>query len=1466
MCKAILSGSLRVAARLAVVVALLSATLQEPRHGSAAAAALQVVSTTPPAGSMEVPASGFISITFDRPVVTLGDVGVAGAHAPATIAPPVAGQGRWINTSIWSYQVPKGLAPATQYLVATKPGLTATDGSQLVEPYSFGFSTLRPGVLSTVPVNGTAFALPRDAVQVVFNQPVQHASAEAGFTLLANRARVPGRFAWNGPVLATQPDGSEAVVPRQQASGGSSQTPPLARDTIMTFHPARALPLGARAEAIEGPGVRSTAGPLPMTQTYVWQYSVAGPLSVVDTTPFPGATGVDTSNGIRIRLSAPIDQALAHKAVHIIPKVDYASVYTDQTGTALIVNADFLPSVTYRIVIDPARIGIAGQSLPRRYTMSFTTQPAPPSITLVSQGPVAAYDAYRSASIYARVVNLPSILLSLYHLNGGQFQSLLSSSPSNWHGEPPAGLRPLAIWQVPSQAALSKANLVKQPLMVGGRPLAPGYYLVDAWNPANQFTPADHLLVLITRTSVTLKVGQHQVFVWATDLRTGKPVRGESVRVLADKSSVLATGRTDRTGVFQATVKVLRSNDSVLQHAVLAELTRSGDVAACSLDWNNGVSPWDFNLRFTTYLQPVRMHLTTERPIYRPGQPVYFKGIARQDNDGRYSTPPAGKPVKVTVRDARYLVVYQGWLSLDRFGGFSGKVLLGTGASLGTYYMAAVLGNSSTAASFEVAAYEAPTYALSVISDRGANADYVQGEKIGVQVRARYYFGAPVAQASVAWNLTRNSFYFSSALFPDYSFGDYDWVDSSQQSSGGQRVTQGAGMTYANGDFHFAVPASIKGNATSQQFTLEAIVTGPDNQQVAQQAQVAVHKSAVYVGLKPAGYVLTAGKATSIRLVAVADDDSRTVSAVPITVKLYKRVWMSRYVRDSSGFYYWQSTHKDTLVATYLTRSGRSGTASVLVRPNTGGEYVVVATASDSARRPSVARLSLWCASAGAPYVAWQPPNNDRIRLVPDKQSYKPGNVAHILVTAPLAGVTALVTVERGGVLSHQVLTLRTNSSTVSVPIVGLYAPDVYVSVTLVKGPGADTNLPEWKLGYVTLPVDISSQKLHVSIHAYPPKAKPGQKVTFAIHTLNALGRGVRAELAVALVDKAVLALASSSNPTLLDTFYRERDLGVESAGSLTQYIDRLNLDQQLGTKGGGGGGAGEGPAPRAKFPDTAYWNPSVVTDAHGNASVTVVLPDNLTTWTFSAIGSTASTQLGESSLDLISSKDLLLEPALPRFLTLGDSALAGAVVDNLTGKTQMVAVRLHVSTSGSSAGAAVPPQDYTSTVKVPAGGSRVVQWPVRANAIGAQTFLFAANAFGSPSLSDSLQVSLPVEANTMLSTTATSGVFSTKVTQLVDITSDMMPGEGDLTVTLSPSPVSGLGRAASYLVNYPYDCSEQTTSRIVGLAEAARLPSSLSGVAPSVAAGVPLVVSAGLHDCMACRTATEVGAGGLRI
>ncbi len=113
-------------------------------------------------------------------------------------------------------------------------------------------------------------------------------------------------------------------------------------------------------------------------------------------------------------------------------------------------------------------------------------------------------------------------------------------------------------------------------------------------------------------------------------------------------------------------------------------------------------------------------YLYTDRPIYRPGQTVYFKGILRADDDAHYSLPTDVKSVKVLVNDPQGKELFKKDLSFNDMGTFFDELTLDAEAPLGYYYIwfenQALEINTGT--SFQVAEYRVPEYQVTVTTDR----------------------------------------------------------------------------------------------------------------------------------------------------------------------------------------------------------------------------------------------------------------------------------------------------------------------------------------------------------------------------------------------------------------------------------------------------------------------------------------------------------------------------------------------------------------------------------------------------------------------------------------------------------------------------------------------------------------------------------------------------------------------------
>src|SRR5829696_2479345 len=117
--------------------------------------------------------------------------------------------------------------------------------------------------------------------------------------------------------------------------------------------------------------------------------------------------------------------------------------------------------------------------------------------------------------------------------------------------------------------------------------------------------------------------------------------------------------------------------------------------------------------------------------------------------------------------------------------------------------------------------------------------------------------------------------------------------------------------------------------------------------------------------------------------------------------------------------------------------------------------------------------------------------------LVASKPSFQIGETARLVAQANLVKPTALITIERDGVISARVAQLASSSEGIEVPIADAWAPNVFASVALVsgrQGPG-DAKRPQFKMGLVELKVSTAHKQLEVGVTLDQATVRPGDKV-----------------------------------------------------------------------------------------------------------------------------------------------------------------------------------------------------------------------------------------------------------------------------------------------------------------------------------------------------------------------------------
>ena len=496
----------------------------------------------------------------------------------------------------------------------------------------------------------------------------------------------------------------------------------------------------------------------------------------------------------------------------------------------------------------------------------------------------------------------------------------------------------------------------------------------------------------------------------------------------------------------------------------------------------------------------------------------------------------------------------------------------------------------------------------------------------------------------------------------------------------------------------------------------------------------------------------------------------------------------------------------------------KDGKANVSFVPSHGGVYKAILTVTDLKGNTQVSSAYTWVSSDQ--YIAWRQTNDRSFNLIADKDLYAPGDTAELLIAQPFEGsVYALVTYERGHIYKQDVVLLNGNSTVYKLPITSEMAPMSYVSVVVVSGANG-TKAPDFKIGMARINVDTSQQTLDVKVTADKKSAGPGDSVTYTIVTKDQAGKPVSADVSLAVVDKAALALAPSNSAPILKGFYPDQGLSVQTALGLVSSADDFNAQyRQSIPEGGGSGGGGSDQSlgiitVRQDFKDTAWFQAQATTDANGQAQVTIKLPENLTTWVADARAATVEGRVGQSTQELVSTKPLFVELQTPRFFVAGDQARIGAVVHNngdapLTAQVNIDAQGVELITPAA------------QSVSVAAKSQSYVTWDLNVNPDAQRVDLTAQATSGAfqdsskPALGTLSGQGIAVYTYSAVETVGTSGMLTSanSATEGIQLPTTYNYSNAQLSIDVSPSLAASMQDSLTYLNDYPYLCMEQTIS-----------------------------------------------------
>ena len=805
-----------------------------------------------------------------------------------------------------------------------------------------------------------------------------------------------------------------------------------------------------------------------------------------------------------------------------------------------------------------------------------------------------------------------------------------------------------------------------------------------------------------------------------------------------------------------------------------------------------------------------RAYIYTDRPVYRPGHKIEFKGIVRLLDQERYNTP--GGRVEVQITGPERTPLLSQTFTLNQYGSFSGAYEVPPEASLGYYSIRATLdGRMVGMHGFRVGEYRKPEFEVKVAVERG---QYLQGESLRASVNARYYFGAPVSGGKVSFHVFRARYippfwmdYFEGEGGDEGGGEETDSEYGRRYYSPPEQVHQSEATLDADGKAQIELPTEIDPGRQNFVYHVQAEVTDAGDRQVSGAGYAQVLYSDLGVFGQTDRYVYK--PAETVETTFRALDQQGKPQRARLEVTLLRHQWITN-----------RSQNVELRKAAVDTDA--SGIARFSFQPDTPGSFIVRGETKDT--RGRVVRGEVWCWVSGRDFAfGGEGYGMSRIRMIPDKKKYKPGDTARVLLSlpesgkpergspgsgAPESGTHLLITTEGRQVYSAWVAKADSPSLTVDVPITPQLSPNFYLAVAYVK----NNRLYEASQN-INVPSD--EKKLSVEISSDQSQYRPGQPAAYTVLTRDAAGRPVSAEVSLGVVDEAIYAIQPENAADIYRFFFPTRYSRVITRYSRDYYFygysgeKRMQLvfarrPYQLADFKAEGEKA---PAVRRRFVDTAYWNAQVVTDGSGRGQVRFDMPDNLTTWRATARAVTADTRVGSTVQKVLARKNLMLRLQTPRFFTQRDSATVVGVVHNYLASDKTLRVSLEATGIDVAEGAA-------RSVTVPKNGQARIEWRVYAPGSGEAVFL--AKALGDEE-SDAMEWRVPVRPYGAPITQARSGTISGDQTVVERFNLPAAYREtGTLRIDVSPSAAGTLLGALDFLTTFPYGCVEQTMSSFV--------------------------------------------------
>ena len=836
---------------------------------------------------------------------------------------------------------------------------------------------------------------------------------------------------------------------------------------------------------------------------------------------------------------------------------------------------------------------------------------------------------------------------------------------------------------------------------------------------------------------------------------------------------------------------------------------------------------WFKYISWETTSEKKYLYLYTDRPIYKPGDTVYFKWLLREFKSSWY--------VASDIKNASLELVWPSWKTIDtkkvivdKNSNFSWEFIIPNEVDLWKFrfrFITTKWKNNYTVrnnAFFNIEEYKKPVFKINIENNK--KSDFIIWESIDLSIKPQYYFWWKMYNTTWEYSVLTQNYFFDAKDYSDYNFWDgYRYFDCIYW--GYCNYADHLDKTWKfnidnNWVYNFKYSFKWDDVKWEKIYNFSFDIKDPDTKKVVSKTVSKVlHNTDSYIWIK-SKYYNSFKKWIDLDWV-ILDFDAKPRVFSKAKIELIKRNWKSVKKKWVDWVFYNEYSLEEKLESTYKVISDKKWLFFKNIKPKTSWEYEIKAIYRWKNWKEFISSKIIYV--AWDDYVEWHNWNNDITEFVAEKVQVKVWDKAEYMLKSPINTWKALIVIEKDSdILDYFIHDINSYSDKITINVKDNYYPNYYLKAFLIWSENSNP-LPVYKRALVVTKVNTEYKKLNISIKTDKKSYLPWEVVQLDILVKDYNWNPVKnSDVSISLVDESVLALKWNPKKNPYAFFYDlKRYLWISTYSSLKNLIEKLEVKDNSNWEKWWAWDQikwWDSKKKRWVFKDTAFWRASWMTDENWVLRLqTTKLPDNLTTWVIEVLANTKKdTKIWVNYITIKTSKKLLLNDNLPSFFGSNDTIILSPVIFNKTWKNKTFNVYLDITN-------AEIISDIVKTVKIVNGWSKTVNFKIKVNDIWlTNTWSSIMSKVNIRVASIDLEQEDEIEKYIKIVQNSTPEYVSTfwktnenSFQEKINLW-NIIKSSWKLTINYSVTLLNSILDWIDYLNRYPYWCSEQKTSAIM--------------------------------------------------